>query len=85
MVRSNRESGEEREDILMYSPSVQGKAFILELKTVREYGRMEEQCEEALIQAQQKNYRAEFEKNGYSDITVYGICFYRKECMVKTQ
>lgn len=83
MVRSNRESGEGRADLLMYSPTVRGKVFILELKVAKEYSRMEEKCREALEQAKEKNYRAEFEKNGYKDITVYGICFYRKECMVK--
>lgn len=83
MVRSNRESGEGRADLLMYSPTVRGKVFILELKVAKEYSRMEEKCREALEQAKEKNYRAEFEKNGYRDITVYGICFYRKECLVK--
>ena len=27
--------------------------------------------------------RAELERVGYSDITVYGVCFYRKECLVE--
>lgn len=85
MVRSNRESGQGRPDILMYSPTVRGKVFIIELKAAKEYGIMEKMCEEALNQAEEKNYRAEFEKNGYRDITVYGICFFRKECVVKTR
>lgn len=85
MVRSNRESGNGRPDILMYFPSVRGKAFIIELKVAAEYGRMAEGCDAALAQAAEKNYRAEFEKAGYTDITTYGICFYRKECMAKTE
>ncbi len=83
MVRSNRESGEGRPDILMYSPTVRGKVFIIELKAAKEYGLMGEKCEEALRQAAEKNYREAFEGNGYKDITVYGICFFRKECMVR--
>lgn len=82
MVKSNRESGEGRPDILMYSPTVRGKAFIIELKAAKEYGRMEETCLKGLKQAGKKNYRAEFEKQGYRDISVYCICFYRKDCVV---
>ncbi|MCM1258963.1 MAG: ATP-binding protein [Roseburia sp.] len=85
LVRSNGESGEGRADLLVYSPTVRGKAFILELKVAGEYGQMEEKCREALEQAAKKNYRSEFERNGYKDITVYGICFYRKECLVKME
>lgn len=33
-------------------------------------------------QAAKKNYRAELVRTGYSDIMVYGVCFYRKECVV---
>ncbi|MCM1256265.1 MAG: ATP-binding protein [Roseburia sp.] len=83
MVKSNRESGEGRPDILMYSPSVRGKAFIIELKAAKEFALMEQGCREALVQAEQKNYQAELKKTGYSDIMIYGICFYRKECLVK--
>lgn len=81
-VTSNRESGEGRPDILMYCPSVRGKAFIIEIKVAKEYSQMEKRCQEALEQARQKNYRAELERQGYSDITTYGVCFYRKECLV---
>ena len=28
---------------------------------------------------------AELEQEGYSDITVYGICFYKKECLVEAE
>ncbi|MCM1259205.1 MAG: ATP-binding protein [Roseburia sp.] len=83
LVKSNRESGEGRADLFVYSPTVRGKAFILELKVAKEYGQMEERCDEALKQASEKNYRDEFVRNGYQDITVFGISFYRKECIVK--
>mgnify|MGYP001027172026 FL=1 len=36
-------------------------------------------------QAGEKNYQAEFEKQGYRDISVYCICFYRKECVVMAE
>lgn len=80
---SNRESGNGRPDIVMQAASVRGKAFIFELKVAKEFRQMEKCCKEALEQAARENYRAELEQIGYSDITVYGICFYRKECMVE--
>lgn len=79
---SNRESGNGRPDIVMRSPSVRGKAFIFELKVAKSFEQMEQECKNALEQAARENYRAELEQIGYSDITVYGVCFYRKECMV---
>lgn len=82
-VLSNRESGNGRPDIIVKAPSVRGKAFILELKVTQEYQQMESACEEALRQVQEENYRAELEREGYADITVYGVCFYKKECMVR--
>lgn len=80
-VLSNRESGNGRPDIVMQAPSVRGKAFILELKSVKEFKQMAQGCADALAQAERENYQAELKRIGYSDITVYGICFYRKECM----
>jgi len=85
IVRSNRESGKGRPDILMYAPSVRGKAFVMELKVAGEYGKMEECCDAAIRQAVEKDYKKELENIGYSDIAIYGICFYRKECLVRIQ
>ncbi|MDE7212620.1 MAG: ATP-binding protein, partial [Lachnospiraceae bacterium] len=84
-VLSNRESGEGRPDILMKAPSVRGKAFLFELKVAKEFKQMRAMCQNALAQAKKKNYKAELEKNGYSDITVYGVCFFQKDCMVLRQ
>lgn len=83
LVSSNRESGTGRPDIVMQSPSVRGKAFIMELKVAKNFRQMEERCEEAIEQARRENYQAELEQIGFSDITIYGICFYRKECVVR--
>ena len=81
-VLSNRESGMGRPDIVLQAPSVKGKAFILELKVAREFRQMEERCRKAIAQALEENYRAELMRVGYEDITVYGVCFHRKECLV---
>lgn len=82
-VTSNRESGNGRPDILFKHLSVRGQAVIMELKVVKEFDRMEEGCDGALKQIEEQNYAAVLHKEGYRQIRKYGICFYRKECMVK--
>ena len=82
-VISNRESGNGRPDILFKHLSVRGQAVIMELKVVKEFDRMETGCDEALKQIEEQNYAAVLYKEGYRKIRRYGICFYRKECMVK--
>ena len=82
-VISNRESGNGRPDILFKHLSVRGQAVIMELKVVKEFDRMESGCDEALKQIEEQNYEAVLYKEGYRQIRKYGICFYRKECMVK--
>lgn len=81
-ILSNRESGNGRPDIIMKAASVKGKAFVMELKVAKEYREMEKECQKAVCQAREQGYRAALEQEGYRDITVYGICFYRKDCLV---
>lgn len=83
LVVSNRESGTGRTDIIMKTPSVRGRAFILELKVSKTFRMMEAGCDEALLQIEKENYEAGLRAEGYSKIDRYGICFYRKECLVK--
>ncbi len=83
LVLSNRESGTGRPDILVKTETVRGRAFILELKITKDFYRMEKCCDEALEQIKNENYEAVLRQEGYSRIDKYGICFYRKECMVK--
>jgi len=83
VVESNRESGNGRPDLLFKHRSVRGQAVIMELKVVKEFDQMEAACDEALRQVEEKNYEAVLYKEGYRNIRKYGICFYRKECLVK--
>lgn len=84
LIYSNRESGNGRPDILMKTPSVRGGAVILELKVTEEFGRMEQCCGDALKQIEEKDYAAALQTEGYHKIQKYGVCFYKKECMVRT-
>ena len=66
----------------MKSQSLREKVFIMELKVASSFKKMEAAAEEAIRQAVERNYCAELENEGYSQITIYGICFYKKECLV---
>lgn len=82
-VVSNRESGTGRYDIVMRYPSARGKAVIMEIKMADTFDGLEAGCDTALQQIENKKYDAELRKDGYRNIIKYGICFYKKECMVK--
>lgn len=82
-ILSNRESGTGRPDIIMKTPSVRGMAVIMELKVVKSFDEMEAGCAQALEQIEEQNYESALWQEGYRKIVKYGICFYRKECMVK--
>lgn len=82
-VISNRESGTGRYDIVMRYPSARGKAMIMEIKMADTFDGLEAGCDKALQQIEDRRYDAELLKDGYRNITKYGICFYKKECMVK--
>lgn len=83
LVTSNRESGTGRPDLILKTPSVRGGAIILELKVSDTFQGMEQECQRALKQIEEADYEAGLRAEGYSDIKKYGVCFYRKECMVR--
>lgn len=82
-VYSNRESGTGRPDIILKTHAVRGgRAFILELKVAESFAQMEHTCKATLKQIESRNYEAALTTEGYQNIKKYGICFYRKECLV---
>ena len=83
IVLSNRESGKGRPDIILKYPSVRGKAVIFEIKVSKTYRGLEEKCDEALRQIEERRYDESLREEGYEDILKHGVAFYRKECMVK--
>lgn len=83
-VLSNRETGLGRADIILKTPRIRkGRAVILEIKAVKNFHDMKKGCEEALRQIEEKKYAKELRQEGYEDIRAYGICFYRKECIIE--
>ncbi|MBQ8563521.1 MAG: PD-(D/E)XK nuclease domain-containing protein, partial [Firmicutes bacterium] len=82
-VLSNRESGEGRPDIVLKEFKFRGRAMILELKVTDRIDQMEDCCQRALQQIEEKSYDAQLTSEGYRIHAKYGICFFRKGCMVQ--
>lgn len=82
-VKSNRESGNGRSDIMVKSPSLRDRSFILEVKVSDSIDALETDAEEALRQIYDKKYMEELRMEGYRKIDCYGISFFRKDCEVR--
>ena len=83
IVQSNRESGNGRSDIMVKSPSLRGRAFILEIKVSDHIDDLEKDAGKALQQIYDKQYARELRTEGYRNINFYGIAFFRKDCEVR--
>ncbi len=83
LVKSNRESGNGRSDIMVKSPSLRGRSFILEVKVSGDIDALESDAEKALEQIYEKKYMEELRMEGYRKIDCYGISFFRKDCEVR--
>ena len=83
LVKSNRESGNGRSDIMVKSPSLRGRSFVLELKVSGSIADLENDAEKALQQIYDKRYMEELCAEGYRKIDCYGISFFRKDCEVR--
>ena len=83
LVKSNRESGSGRSDLMVKSPSLRGRSFILELKISEHIDNLGKDADRALEQIYEKKYREELRAEGYRKIDCYGISFYRKDCEVR--
>lgn len=89
-VKSNRESGDGRSDILIQPVSVFDRAFVIELKAVKTDGgkkvvtmeMMDEAAEEAIKQIDDLKYTDALLDDGYGTVGRYGISFFRKNCRV---
>lgn len=81
-VKSNRESGRGRSDLLLLSAPYDGIAIIVEIKVSDTYAQLEEKALSALGQIEEKQYDAELRLEGYHTFIKYGISFYKKLCKV---
>lgn len=84
-VKSNRESGTGRADLILRTPSARGRAFVIEIKVADSLNAMEKGCDDALKQIKDKGYQGELFEVGFKNIWCYGICFYKKDAAVKLE
>ena len=83
-VKSNRESGNDRPDIVMQTVQIRkGCVIILELKIAGSIAEMDEACNRGLAQIEEQHYAEPFATEGYPEVKKYALSFYKKECMVK--
>ena len=85
IVKSNRESGDGRYDVLIRSLDVTKPLILMEFKTAKNFPSLEERAQEALEQIAEKEYDREFKNEGYQRSIRYGIAFYKKNCCIKKE
>lgn len=81
-IKSNRESGMGRSDLIFYPENVEAPAIIMELKQVQKKKEILPACKDALQQIEDQQYDYELLDDGY-EVIKYGICFCGKSCMVE--
>ena len=80
-VSSNQESGEGYSDILVETEN-SDTVILIEVKYAND-GNLDQACERALQQIEEKKYDEELRENGVNKILKYGIACYMKRCKVK--
>ena len=80
-VSSNVETGKGRSDIVVERRD-RKVGFVVEVKDVKEYEKLDAACETALRQIEEKDYTAILRRYRVKNIWTYGIAFWEKECKV---
>ncbi len=81
-VRSNREEGLGRPDIVLYPLRPRDPAYIFEIKTRDKFSEMNAGLEEAFTQIRNQKYEEGILSDGYASVVSFGVCFCRKSCVV---
>lgn len=82
-TESNRENGLGRTDITLLEQRRHKLAVIIEIKVADEFSQLEQKCDEALKQIEDKQYDMPLKKDCYQKIIKYGVAFHKKSCMIK--
>ena len=82
LVKSNREAGFGRYDVLIEPINKKERAFILEFKVTDSEKNLEKFSKEALEQIINKKYNIELIEKGIKNITYIGIAFYKKQLRI---
>ena len=84
-VKSNRESGYGRYDIMLEPKDKNGNSFIMEFKVLEneEEKTIEETIENAKKQIEERKYEEDLQERGYTNITKMVFAFKGKEVKMK--
>ena len=82
LLKSNREAGLGRYDVLIEPINKKERAFILEFKVTDSEKNLEKFSKEALEQIINKKYNIELIEKGIKNITYIGIAFYKKQLRI---
>ena len=82
-LKSNRESGDGRPDLMLLERRRHKLAVIIEIKATKEFTKLDYWCDEALKQIEEHRYETELINDGYQNIIKYGVAFCKKSCRVK--
>ena len=79
-VESNRETGDERSDLVLYQQDVAQNAVILEFKVCVKNETADDATKCALKQINDRDYASKAREEGYKNIIKYGVAFKGKMC-----
>lgn len=82
-VKSNRETGYGRHDIMIIPRDKEKLATIIEFKKVRKKQTLETAADSALKQIEEKGYKVELEDMGIKNIQEIGMAFQGKKILIK--
>ena len=80
-VTSNAETGKGRSDIIVERKD-RKIGFVVEVKDVKDEGKLDTACEVAMKQIKEKDYTAILRRYRVKEIWTYGIAFWDKECRI---
>ena len=80
-VSSNAETGKGRSDIIVERKD-RKIGFVVEVKDVKDEGKLNYACEAAMKQIEEKDYTAVLRRYRVKEIWTYGVAFWDKECRV---
>ena len=80
-IFSNDEVGNGRPDLIVEKPYGE-LGIVIEIKVVKDSKKLDEACQSAMKQIEDKDYTADFKEYNFSKILAYGIAFCGKKCKV---
>ncbi|MCR4908626.1 MAG: ATP-binding protein [Lachnospiraceae bacterium] len=82
-VRSNREEGLGRPEIILYPVRPKDPAYIFELKVRKKFNEMQDGIEEAFTQIRDRKYEEGVLEDGYIGAVSFAVCFCKKSCILE--